>query len=211
MVIALILSLATLPCASFSQASHDKKKHERAAAEKNIWNYDGGIFFESDGGLPNGPCFRISGRMIAAEFFQDLKRFDYDEADSVFRRGKDTVTQFPEQVRLEFSIHDMPCSLKLDEVLRRGYLTRPEVEALHVELYWKRGVGLRPVEQVSPPQLFVHLRPAPAYAAAEGLKSKFEWFYVYNVASAGIPVTDSLVVLLRTPDGHITARVAARM
>jgi hypothetical protein len=29
--------------------------------------------------------------------------------------------------------------------------------------------------------------------------------------SAGVPVTDSLVVVLRTPDGHIAARAAARM
>jgi hypothetical protein len=210
-VFALAVSFAALPYASLSQGSHDKKKHEKPPAEKNIWNFDGGIFFQSDGGLADGPCFRISGRVFAPDFFQDLKRFDYEEVDSVFRRGKDTVTQFPEQMRLEFSIHDLPCSLKLDELQARGYLTRPEIETLRVELYWKRGVGLRPVELVSRPQLFVHLRPGPAYAAAEGLKSKFEWFYVYNVVSAGIPVTDSLVVLLRTPDGHIAARVAARM
>jgi hypothetical protein len=210
-LIALAVSLAALPYASFSQASRDNKKHEKAHAEKNVWNYESGIFFQSDGDLPDGPCFRISGRAFSDDFFQDLKRFDYDETDSVFRRGKDTVTIFPEQLRLEFSIHDTPCSLKLDEFEARGYLTRPQIETLHVDLYWKRGVDLRPVQQVARPQVFVHPLPAPANVQAEGLQTKFEWFYVFDVASAGIPLTDSLVVVMRTPSGRIAARVAARM
>jgi hypothetical protein len=31
------------------------------------------------------------------------------------------------------------------------------------------------------------------------------------VPSAGVPLTDDLVVLLRNPDGRIAARVAARL
>jgi hypothetical protein len=208
---ALLLFLAALPYASFSQASRDKKKHEKPPAEKNVWNYDGGIYFQSDGDLPSGPCFRISGRVIANEFFQDLRRIDFEEADTVFRRGKETVTQFPEQMRLEFTIRDFPCSLKVDQPMMRGYLTRPEIEGLRVALYWKRGVELRPVEQVAPPQHFVHPRPAAAAVGTEELPERFEWFYVYDIASADVPVTDSLVVVLRTPSGNFAARVAARM
>ena len=208
---ALALFLAALPCASFSQASRDNKKHDKPSREKNISNFDGGIFFLSDGDLPNGPCFRINGRVSASDFFEDLKRFDYEDADTVYRRGKDTVTQFPDKLRLEFTIHDFPCSLKIDQPPTRGYLTRPEIETLRVSLYWKRGIDLRPVEFIARPQLFVHPRQAPAPVGTEELPERFEWFYVYDIASVEVPVTDSLVVILRTLSGSIVARVAARM
>jgi hypothetical protein len=210
-VIALIILLAALPCASFSQASHDKKKHEKAPAEKNVWNYDHGIYFESDGAIPDGPCFRISGRVSGGDFFWDLKRIDYDEAETVFRRGNKTVTQFPEKLKVEFLLHDFPCSLKLEQAPAARYLTRKEIETLRVSLYWKSGVDLRPVEHLVRPQLTVQHRPGPAYAAAEELPVKFEWSYEFEVSGAGIPLSDSLVVVMRTPVGNIAARFAARM
>ena len=210
-VIALAVSLAALPCASFSQASRDIKKRDKTAGGKNVWNYNGGIYFQSDGGLPEGPCFRISGRVIAPDFFQDLKRVDFDQAETVFRRGNETVTHFPQQVRLEFTIHDFPCSLKMDQPLARRFLERTDIESLRVALYWKHGLELRPVERLARPQLFVHPRPAPTYPLPEEISEKFEWFYVYDLASAGIPVTDSLVVVMRTPGDHMAVRVAARM
>ena len=209
--VALAISLAAFPNASLSQASHDKKKREKAPPEKNVSSYDTGIYFASDGGLPNGPCFRVTGHVSAGDFFWELKRIDFDDADSVFRRGKDTVTQFPQRLRLEFTLLDLPCSLKMDQLQFRGYLTRKEIETLRVTLYWKNGVELRPVELVTRPQLTVHHRPGPAYAAAEELPTKFEWFYEYDVSGVGIPITDSLVVVMRTPQGNIAARFAARM
>ena len=32
---------------------------------KSVWNYDGGIFLKTDGSLPNGVCFRVSGRLAS--------------------------------------------------------------------------------------------------------------------------------------------------
>jgi hypothetical protein len=37
------------------------------------------------------------------------------------------------------------------------------------------------------------------------------WTYELAIPSAEVPVTDSLVLIFRTPDGRIAARVAARM
>ena len=52
-----------------------------------------------------------------------------------------------------------------------------------------------------------------AYAVdlAAELPERFEWEFEFDVPSDGVPVTDSLVVILRAPDGHIAARAAARM
>ena len=67
--------------------------------EKTVWNYDGGLFLQTNGSIPDGPCFRISGHVEAPGFFNNLKRVDTDSG-AVFRRGNDTVTQFPDRLSL---------------------------------------------------------------------------------------------------------------
>ena len=212
---AVLLLLAALPCASFSQASRDKKrdkkKDEKLAGAVHVGNYEHGIFFQSDGDIPSGPCFRINGHVSGGDFFWDLKRYDYDEGDTLFQRGDKIVTLFPQKLLLEFTLHDFPCSVKLDEFHAHRYLTRREIEALQVTMYWKTGLALRRVEQAGRPQLTVQHRPGPAYATEEGLPAQYEWLFVYEIASTGVPVTDSLVVVLRTPEGKIAARFGARM
>ena len=50
-----------------------------------------------------------------------------------------------------------------------------------------------------------------AVESASQLPEKYEWWFEFDLPSAGVPATDSLVVILRTPDDRIAARVAARM
>src|SRR5437773_10502581 len=88
--LAILLLLLLSPGASASQSRRDK----------NIWNYDGGVFFATDGSLPNGVCFRVSGNIDAPVFFLNLKRIN-DEKGTIFRRGTETVTHFPDELRSE--------------------------------------------------------------------------------------------------------------
>jgi hypothetical protein len=70
---------------------------------------------------------------------------------------------------------------------------------------------MRPAAGVTPgPHETRRLQP---YASEFGtqLPEKLEWLFEFDVPSAGVPVTDSLVVVLSTPDGFIAARAAARM
>src|SRR5438046_6069043 len=87
--------------ASAQQAKHGKP--EKQGKEKSVWNYDGGVFLETDGSLPNGVCFRVHGRMISGDFFDGLKRIDTDK-DTIFLRGAETVTKFPDSVTVAFAI-----------------------------------------------------------------------------------------------------------
>jgi hypothetical protein len=43
------------------------------------------------------------------------------------------------------------------------------------------------------------------------LPKRFIWSYEFGIPGAGVPLTDSLVLIFRTADGHIAARVAARL
>ena len=92
---ALAILLACAPCVSLPLPSRDK----------TIWNYDGGLFIVSNGSITNGLCFRLYGRVTAAGFFDNLKRID-NKNGAIFRRGSETVTQFPDQLVLSFIVHD---------------------------------------------------------------------------------------------------------
>jgi len=168
------------------------------------------FFFATDGSLPNGVCFRVSGEMNAAEFFDHLKRVD-DEHGTVFRRGPETVSQFPEALAVSFAIRDLPCTPGAQDIGPRTYLTREMMGQLQLMIYWKNGVELRPVKDVKAVQSRIERIYPHATALAEELPQRFEWSYQLLVPSAGVPLTDSLVFVFRTVEGRIAARVAARL
>jgi hypothetical protein len=182
----------------------------RAHDKQTIWNYDGGVFLETDGSLTSGICFRVAGHVTSGHFFDDLKRIDDKGVDTVFRRGKEAVTQFPDELLLTFTIFDLPCPSQLKVTGSRTYLTRAMVSDLRLSLFWKRGVELRPATGFKPVGFSV--RPIfPFNPEAQDVPKRFEWFYELSVPSAGVPLTDSLVLVVREADGHLAARVAARM
>ena len=73
------------------------------AREKATWNYDGGVQLVTDGAIVNGPCFRLTGRLKAPQFFDNLRRVD-SSTGTLFRRGNEIVTEFPERMELSFEL-----------------------------------------------------------------------------------------------------------
>jgi hypothetical protein len=198
----LALPLLLLAAAPFLHAQHKQ--------EKIVWNYDGGLQMMTDGSLASGPCFRLSGRATAPDYFENLKRIDTG-LGPIIHRGNDIVTEFPAELHVSFLMYDLPCLNQLQQTGTRVYLTPADVSNLRLSFYWKSGMHLRPAPGVVPKHF--ETRPVPPYArelAAE-LPEKFEWIFEFDVPSAAVPVTDSLVVILRTLDGRIAARAAARM
>jgi hypothetical protein len=186
--------------------------------ERNIFNYEGGLFLQTNGAVPNGPCFRISGHVAAPGFFDNLKRIDTD-AGATFRRGSENVTQFPDQISLQFVVfdhYDATCPPQVENTSGTLHLTRAMMASMHLYLYWKHGVELRPIADVVPKYFSVDpiMPTASARAAAqrgEPVPEKLAWSYEFSVPSSGVPLGDSLVLILRTADNRIAARVAARM
>jgi hypothetical protein len=186
-----------------------QKKKKQKAPEVRVGNYFGGVFFISDGGVPNGPCFRINGRVTSGDFFNDLKSFDSDDG-VIFRRGKDEVTDFPSKLQLAFSVHDQPCGYGLQAVGTGKYLTQETMSSLKVSLYWKSGVELRPAGMTLMTFSVAPIQPFAKDLTNE-LPKRFLWSYELGVPSEGVPLTDSLVLIFRDPEGRIVARVAARL
>lgn len=180
------------------------------AQRKRVWNYEGGVWFVTDGGIPNGPCLRIRGHLAAPGFFDGLKRVD-DANGTRILRGSEKITEFPEKLFLEFSIRDWLCPPELKPSGDPGILTREVMQALRLSFFWKHGLALRSAEGAKRKKFF--LEPREAYASDVTPKplERFVWNYEFEVHSADVPLTDHLVIVLRTKEGRLVARVAARL
>jgi hypothetical protein len=177
--------------------------------ETNVWNYDGGLQMMTDGQIPSGPCFSINGRVTAPDYFVNLKRVD-TKTGAFIHRGKHIVAEFPETVHLSFVLYDLPCGDEIQSDMPT-YLTHALVSTLRLSCYWKRGMEMRPANGVISKHFETRRLTPYGKGLAVQIPERFGWEFELDLPSAGVPVTDSLVIILRTPDGHIAARAAARM
>ena len=193
-------------------ARSDKQSEQKLKRiPRTTWNFDGGVFLATDGALSEHTCFRIAGRVVAQDFFDGLKRVDDDDG-TWFLRGKEVVSKYPDLLKLVFVIHDSPCHPgQLQTGTGREYLTREMMSKVKMSLFWKKGVTLRPITDFKVGFAAVKVVPPYAYELEKELPEKLEWTYEINVPSAGVPLTDALVLIFRREDGRIAARVAARL
>jgi len=203
-----VLALATAVPAALAQSSH----------VKNVWNYDGGIFLETDGALPEGACFRLKGRVSSPDFFINLKRED-TTSGTLFRRGNDILTEFPKELQLTIVIFDLPCDPRNQPIGSHVRLTDDMIRTLRLSFFWKHELNMRPVHGVAVEDFvrseLAPLIPSAPQPAAQSTTPpeprRYEWMLKFNVPAEGVPLTDSLVLVLRTPDHRIAARTAARL
>jgi hypothetical protein len=195
-----------------SKANEKEKWAKSKAAKRTVWNLDGGVFFATDGHLPNGSCFRISGQMNAPDFFEGLRRVDSEEGTSYYLRNQ-LVTEYPEEVQIVLHLLDFPCTLDLRDTVVRPPITREMMATLRLNFFWKQGVHLRPVEGSK--RNTVEVRRIGTFAAGpaadEELARRYEWSYTFTVNSENVPLTNNLVLVIEDEEHKIAARVAARL
>ena len=206
-VVAALLLVA--PAWPASQAQQGLKKKEKPL-KKQVLNFDGGILFQTDGSLSELTCFQLTGRATAPGFFDDFKRID-DESGTEYRSGQERVTEFPEELQVSFIMFDIPCKNQTLEPGPRKYLTQEMMKTLRFSFYWKRGIELRHIDNLK--RAAATAEPVEPYntESKEELPKRFRWFLDFTIPSASVPLTDRLVLIIRTPDGRKAARVAARL
>jgi hypothetical protein len=207
---AVVASLLLLVLPSPENRAQKKPEKKEKPVKKQVLNFDGGILFATEGGVSELTCFQLTGRATAPSFFDDFKRMD-DENGMEYRSGQKVVTEFPEELHVSFIMFDIPCKSQALEPGPRKYLTQEMMKALRFSFYWKRGIELRHID---------NLKWGPATAepvvpyntdSKEELPKRFRWFLDFTIPSASVPLTDRLVLIIRTPDGLKVARVAARL
>ena len=197
----LAFATAFIPIAAQSNPPH---------RDKNTWSYDGGIFLDTEGEIPGGACFRVRGHVTAEDFFENLKREDTNSG-TLYRRGNDIVTEFPKTLRLSLSFTDTPCDPHMQQTNSRVYLTEEVISSLRLQFFWKRALELRPIKGIV--KKGAEVRPVAWYSHGleQELPKRLEWLVEFDVPSEGVPLTDNLVLMIRTQDHRLVARGAARM
>ncbi len=178
--------------------------------DKNTWSYDGGIFLDTEGALPNGACFRVKGRVTAGDFFENLKREDTNSG-TLFRRGNEIVTEFPKRMHLSLSIFDISCDPHMRQTGSRVYLTDEMIRTLRLSFFWKRAMQLRPIRGVVESNGEVRALPWYSIGLEQELPKRYEWQVEFELPSESVPLTDNMVLMIHTPDHRLIARGAARM
>jgi hypothetical protein len=200
-LIARLLALSLFSCMPANSA---------AAQSKGERVFTNAVPFITDGGIPGGPCMRISGDITAPDFFIGLTRISTPDGFE-FRRGKELVTEFPQELILYLYIRDMPCLGGVEAGAPRRFLTQQIVGALAVRFYWKRSFTLRPLKNVTRTKASaLPLAPLSNQDTGDPVE-RFVWRFEFAVPSAGVPLTDHLVIVLRTAEGKLAARVSARL
>ena len=203
---------ALLMLAPAATANHEQQKPRKKekSVRKDVMNFDGGIFFETDGSLSDITCFRVSGRATAPQFFDGLKRID-DAHGTHYQRKQEAVTEFPEELTISVVMFDFPCPGQLEKPGPRRYLTKDMMLSLRFSFYWKRNLELRHIENLK--QITARAEPIEPYNTEikEDLAKRYRWFLDFTISSAGVPLSDRVVLMIRTADGRTAARVAARL
>jgi hypothetical protein len=85
------------------------------------------------------------------------------------------------------------------------------MRTLRFSFYWKRGLELRRIDNFR--QEAATAEPVEPYNTEikEELAKRYRWFLEFTIPSAGVPLMDRLVLIIRAPDGRTAARVAARL
>jgi hypothetical protein len=187
-----------------------QRKKAPKVPKRTIWNFDGGAFFDIDGRLENGSCFRFSGGVTAPDFFDGLRRVDTADGSAYFLYDK-PVTDFPDELLVTFHLRDSPCSSDLKDTAVRPPLTPEIISALRLHFYWKDGIALRPVEGSKRTAASVTRLMPFAKQATDEVAPRFQWNYTFTIQSAGVPLTNDLVFIIETEDHKIAARTHARL
>src|SRR2546423_15122519 len=74
-----------IPAPRAGQEQQKPKKKEKSV-RKDILNFDGGIFFQTEGSLSDLTCFRLAGRGPPPDFFVNFKRLHYQPRAGYPRR-----------------------------------------------------------------------------------------------------------------------------
>lgn len=193
-----------------SAPSAQKPQKDLHSAGRTVWNLEGGAFFATDGRIPNGPCFRMTGQAYAPNFFDGLKRID-DNDGTRYVRGSEGVTEYPPKLDISILIHDLPCSFILKEKVTEPPLTKEDIGKLRVRLFWKHGVELRSTAKFLDPVLHIRELEPNIKPEADDLAKRYEWNLTFGLPCEGVPIEDSLVLTLQTPEGAIAARTSARL
>lgn len=188
-------------------ACHAVLSHPALAG--TVRGYTGGVTFGTDSGFPDGPCLSIRGVVSAPQFFKDLKRRETSRGIE-FRRGADVVQFFPKELSVRILIREFPCHVGLTQVSPL-LMTTEKMSSLRFAAFWKQGMQMRPVENLTRPTFYRRREQPTALVGVPVTIQRDTWVYEFTVSSRDVPLTDDLILEIFNQDGTRVVRVSARL
>jgi hypothetical protein len=150
-------------------------------------------------------CLMLGAKAVAGDFFKDLRARDTREGRR-FQKHAKTVKSFPERLTVKIvagldgcvgkKVLDCDrCDLRLNDEF---------MNSLQFEAYWKQGFDMQKAE-------FEVLSAEQSNDLARVEPSAKLWKYELSIKSESIPLTNSLIVVILTPNGRIVSRLSGKL
>jgi hypothetical protein len=151
-------------------------------------------------------CLMLGATAAAGDFFKDLRARDTSEGRT-FQKHAKVVRSFPERLTVKIVAGLDSCvgnKKELDCDRCEFRLNDEFMSSLQFEAYWKHGFDMQKaeVEVLSAERSNDLARVEPSAKL---------WNYELSVKSENIPLSDSLAVVILTPDGRVVSRLSGRL
>jgi hypothetical protein len=140
-------------------------------------------------------CVNIIPVLQADGFFNGLERLDTAQG-SEFRKNSRIVTNFPDFMAVEINIRIEDCDADVYTPVK----TPDFIKGMHFRAQWKRGLDLRPADNVS-----IETKPVMMQEGDNRM------LYVMKIRDHNVPLTDHLIVSVIGADGRLLSRMSARL
>lgn len=173
---------------------------------------------ESRGSMPLGPdslragsmCLIVGAVVESGDFFRWVRVRQTEKGRKFFsRKDSKEVKFFPERLTVKLDGGLDKCvnngtseesgANRLDFRLDHDLMT-----SLQFEVYWKRGFEMRKAD-------FTVMGKEQSRDLVEVLPTAEVWKYNLSVKSENVPLTDALVIVIRTPDGKTVSRLTGHL
>ena len=165
----------------------------------------------------SGTCPVFAALLSADDFFEGLE-VRQTPLGPEYRKGSQVMTEFPQRVNVSVKTWVWKCGTAQPE---DPALAKSVLEKLRLEASWKSGMKTRPVKEWSvrlrKPSLQEWMEdPATKKLKEMGLEPRDPdadgvWLFELTIRDEKIPLSDSLIIIIKTEDGKLAARFAGRL
>jgi hypothetical protein len=156
--------------------------------------YTSNVPMSSEEAKINGVCISFSASMVS-EAFQGLKRSETTSGVQ-FTRSKKPVTNFPELIDVQLWAYPYLCaaspSKRPDKDLGADIL-----DSLVFESSWKRGMETHNTPIIS--------------AVRKRFPVAHRWLFLIQLRGGDTPLTDHLILIVKTSNGALIARLSGQL
>lgn len=160
-----------------------------------------------------GTCMAFGALLSAGEFFQRL-RVEQTATGPEYWNGPHRVTKFPSELTVNVLTYLWPCS-KPDST--EAISTKAILQELRWTIEWKTKMKMRPVAGIDLKLIrlsadeFAERIGTPAYPSLPTKEGSEFWNVTLEIHGQDVPLSDSLVLLVRTDTGKQVARFSGHL